>query len=174
MEQQFSNENFDRSEGARPRNGLFHSCACGRVAGVVWLLGSAGRLGFVVVVVAHARRARPLWGGVFRGTFRGKGHTGRCSPKRDLRFGVLRTALGAISNKKQKLMRKNTVLDDYTTHAFCPLLPSVSFFSDSVPERFSCRRFHAVFLILRDGLTTSGVLAREVRQFLLATSRDVF
>ena len=30
----------DRSEGARHRNGLFHSCACGRVAGVVWLLGS--------------------------------------------------------------------------------------------------------------------------------------
>ena len=68
-----------------------------RVAGVVWLLGSAGRLGFVV-----ARRARPLWGGVFRGTFGGKGHTGKCSPKRDLRFGVLRTALGAISNKNQQ------------------------------------------------------------------------
>ena len=34
-----------------PRNGLFHSCARGRVAGVVQLLGSAGRLGFVAVVV---------------------------------------------------------------------------------------------------------------------------
>ena len=30
-------------------------------------------------------------GGVFRGTFRAKGDTGKCSPKRDLRFGVLRT-----------------------------------------------------------------------------------
>ena len=36
-----------RSEGVRPRNGLCHSCACGRVAGGVGLLGSAGRLGFV-------------------------------------------------------------------------------------------------------------------------------
>ena len=34
--------------GCAPRNGLFHSCACGRVAGVVQLLGSAGRLGFIV------------------------------------------------------------------------------------------------------------------------------
>ena len=33
--------------GPGPRNGLCHSCACGRVAGVVPLLGSAGRLGFV-------------------------------------------------------------------------------------------------------------------------------
>ncbi len=46
-----------RSEGACHRNGLFHSCACGRVAGVVWLLGSGGRLG-CVVVVAHAPGVR--------------------------------------------------------------------------------------------------------------------
>ena len=88
-------------------------------------------------------------GRVFRGTFRGKGHTGRCSPKRDLRFGVLRTALGAISNKKQQIMHKNTVLDDYTTYDFCPLPPSVNIFSDAVPERFSCRRRHAFSLFCR-------------------------
>ena len=95
-----------------PRNGLCHSCAYGRVAGEVGLPESAGRLGFVAaVVVVAGRRARPLLDGVFRGTFWGKGHTGKCSPKRDLRFGVLRTALGAISNKKQQIMHKNTVLD---------------------------------------------------------------
>ena len=33
----------------------------------------------------------PVAFGVFRGTFLGKGHTGKCSPKRDLRFGVLKT-----------------------------------------------------------------------------------
>ena len=103
-----------------------------RSGGGGWLLGFAGRLGFVVVL---ARRARPLWGGAFRGTFGGKGHTGKCSPKRDLRFGVLRTALGAISNKKQQIMHKNTVLDDYTTHDFCPLLPSVNSFSGCFPQR---------------------------------------
>ena len=60
-----------RSEGARHRNGLFHSCACGRVAGVVWLLGSGGRLGFVA-----PRRAAPLaMGGpvFFEVRFRGWG-----------------------------------------------------------------------------------------------------
>ena len=72
----------NRSEGARRRNGLFHSCACGRVAGVVWLLGSGGRLGFVVVVVLLSLTLRGS--GVFRGTFPGMGHTRMCSPDRDL------------------------------------------------------------------------------------------
>ena len=64
------------------------------MVGVVCLLGSAGRLGFVAAAAAAAavaRRARPLWGGVFRDTFEEKGHTGKCSPQRDLRFGVLKT-----------------------------------------------------------------------------------
>ena len=53
------NNKKSRSEGACHRNGLFHSCACGRVAGVVWLLGSGGRLGFVAAVVAaHAPGVR--------------------------------------------------------------------------------------------------------------------
>ena len=44
----------------RARNGLSHSCACGRVTGVVGLLGSAGRVGFVVVVVVARRPGSPL------------------------------------------------------------------------------------------------------------------
>ena len=77
---------INRSEGACHRNGLFHSCACGRVAGVVCLPGPAGRLGFV----APRRRAaapprRSPWGvGVFRGTFPGTGPIRMCSPDRDL------------------------------------------------------------------------------------------
>ena len=70
------------------------------MAGVVCLLGSAGRLGFVVVAVVAARRARPVWGGVFRGTFEGKGHTGKCSPQRDLRFGLLRISIAAAFQQK--------------------------------------------------------------------------
>ncbi len=49
---------FDRSEGVRPRNGLFHSCACGRVAGGRCLLGSAGRLGFVAAAPPLAMGGR--------------------------------------------------------------------------------------------------------------------
>ena len=70
----------NRSEGARHRNGLFHSCTCGRVAGVVWLLGSGGRLGFVVLLLSLTLRGS----GVFRGTFRETGRSGMCSPKPDL------------------------------------------------------------------------------------------
>ena len=56
----------NRSEGVCPRNGLFHSCACGRVAGVVQLLGSAGRLGFVAAAPPRrAARARPARVSVF-------------------------------------------------------------------------------------------------------------
>ena len=36
----------------RPRNGLYHACGCGPVAGVVGLLGSVGRLGFVAATAA--------------------------------------------------------------------------------------------------------------------------
>ena len=62
-----------RSEGARHRNGLFHSCACGRVAGVVCLPGSAGRLGFVAA--PPRRRAAARHGGsvFFEVRFRGRG-----------------------------------------------------------------------------------------------------
>ena len=49
-----------RSEGVCPRNGLSHSCACVRVAGVVGLLGSAGRLGFVVLLLLFCCRS-PSW-----------------------------------------------------------------------------------------------------------------
>ena len=69
-----------RSEGACHRNGLFHSCARGRVAGVVQLLGSAGRLGFVAVAVAVAL----IGVGVFRGTVPGTETTRMCSPDRYL------------------------------------------------------------------------------------------
>ena len=47
---------YNRSEGARHRNGLFHSCACGRVAGVVWLLGS----GWATRVCRRRAAAPPL------------------------------------------------------------------------------------------------------------------
>ena len=47
---------------------------------VVWLLGSAGRLGFVVVVVLLS-----LGVGVLRDTFAGTGRTQMRSPDRDLR-----------------------------------------------------------------------------------------
>ena len=82
-----------------------------------------------------------------------------------------------FSKKKQQTCRpwrqKRSLKSVYVGVTFS--LASVGdFFSDAVPERFSCRRFHAFFLILQDGLPISGVLAREVRQFLLAISRDVF
>ena len=59
----------DRSEGARHRNGLFHSCACGRVAGVVWLLGS----GWATRVCRAAAAARHGGSVFFEVRFRGRG-----------------------------------------------------------------------------------------------------
>ena len=58
-----------------------------RVAGVVLLLGSARRVGFVVFVSSRAPAAGV---GVFRGTFPGTGHAGKRSPERDLRIGMFR------------------------------------------------------------------------------------
>ena len=64
-----------RGEGVCPRNGLCDSCACGCVAGVVHLLGSAGRVGFVVVLLSLASGS-PLVG-VFVGVrFGGRGIPG--------------------------------------------------------------------------------------------------
>ena len=58
-----------------------------RVAGVVLLLGSDRRVGFVFFV-SLARRL--LGSAFFRGTFPGTGHAGKRSPERDLRIGVFR------------------------------------------------------------------------------------
>ena len=66
---------YDRSEGGLPaRNGLCHSCTCVRVAGVVLLLGSDRRVGFVFLFLSLARRL--LGSAFFEVRFRGRGPLG--------------------------------------------------------------------------------------------------
>ena len=60
--------------GRSARNGLCHSCACGRVAGVVQLLGSVGARRFVAAPLRR-RAAAPLrlWGRRFSRSVSGDG-----------------------------------------------------------------------------------------------------
>ena len=55
-------------------------------------------------------------GGVCRGTLRERGHAGKCSPQRDLRYGVLRTApihtFSDISHKVQKCVKNSHLYTD--------------------------------------------------------------
>ena len=85
-------KNYRSEGGLRARNGLCDSCACGCVAGVVHLLGSAGRVGFVVLLSCRWPAGFAPGGRVCRGTSGEGGRGGNCSPERDLRYGVSQTS----------------------------------------------------------------------------------